>query len=268
MFGWFTKTRAPAHAHSATHPNTSGNAITGWAISSQGKSVTGASRAANQDCFSDWQESGLWVVADGLGGHAKGIVASRILCGAMKSIDTSQALGDVLADMKAAMLQVHGGLVLQAQLSQHPGMGTTAVALCIKDRHAGVVWVGDSRLYRYRAGQVEQITRDHSVVATMVASGQITAQEAALHPDRNVLSQAIGTNGQPSPDTRQFEVHAGDRFLLCSDGAYGVLSDAQLKECLERISVDAINRSVLSLARTEGSTDDMTVISVAVDDAN
>lgn len=183
-------------------------------ISSGKQTAIGARHTANEDAYGMDPDSGLWFVADGMGGHAAGEVASQIV---RETVLAEVAAGHPLSD---AICKAHDTVVELA--SEDPGkrgMGSTIIALQVDGAQADVAWVGDSRLYLWRNDALEQITRDHSYVEYLIAKGEITSGEADNHPERNVLVQTLGYD-EPTPGILQLELQSGDRLLLCSDGVY------------------------------------------------
>lgn len=173
-------------------------------------------------------EHGLWFVADGMGGHAAGDVASNLV---RKTVLEDVAAGQPLPD---AICNAHKIVVNAA--TEDPaqrGMGSTIVALQIDGARADVAWVGDSRLYLLRGGDLEQITRDHSYVEHLIAKGELSSAEADNHPERNVLVQTLGYD-EPSPSTMRLDLQPSDRLLLCSDGVYTEVLRETISEVLER----------------------------------
>jgi len=210
----------------------------------------GAVRKANEDSI-DWylspsQELALAVVADGMGGHAGGAKASQmaveifvatlaIPLASKKPIDHDR----LETALYTAADEAHEGICdAREEYPEYSKMGTTLVALWVQDTHAFLVHVGDSRCYRIRKTQqylsMEQLTRDDSVVQSMVEDGTISAQEAIVSPYRNMLTQAIGSDGRIIIHQSDVEITAGDLFLLCSDGLYNELSNTDVLKVLQQ----------------------------------
>jgi protein phosphatase len=223
----------------------------------------GRARSENQDAcgaFCDAAGSRLFVVADGMGGHRGGATASRICVQTLgRAFETSsQALGRRLKDGIA-----EASSAIRAAAEEDPGlgdMGTTAVALAV-GRHgeAWVAWVGDSRAYRLRAGAIERLTEDHSIVAELVRRSLIRPEEAASHPRRSELLRCVGSAAPLEIDLVQVDVADGDRFLLCTDGLWGQVGDAEIAAVA---GVDTPERAVarlVELANQRGGPDNITV---------
>lgn len=182
----------------------------------------GAKYDENEDTVGCDESLNLWLVADGMGGHAAGEVASRIA----KDTFIEQMQSGV--DAVQSTLNAHTAIAssAEAQQAQH-GMGSTLVAMQIADQHAHVVWVGDSRCYLWRDGALSVATHDHSYVQLLIDQGHITEEAARDHPKRNMVTQVLGL-GEPEPETRSVPLQTGDWLVLCSDGLNDELTDAEI----------------------------------------
>ncbi len=181
----------------------------------------------NEDSMGFDLELGVWLVADGMGGHAAGEVASQLA--ATSFIEHMRAFGNV----EAAALHAHQTILDKAQTqSAQLGMGTTLVAVQISQAQLNVVWVGDSRAYLWRREELTPLTTDHSYVQMLIESGDLTDATARGHPRRNMVTQVLGV-GEPQPQTRTFDLVVGDWLLLCSDGLNDELTDAQIAEAID-----------------------------------
>jgi protein phosphatase len=202
-------------------------------------------------------EAGLWLVADGMGGHAAGEVASRI---AVDTILERCGMGDAL---QTATLQAHAAIVAHAERNEaQKGMGTTSVALRVDDRRGEVVWVGDSRAYLLRDGRLTPLTRDHSFMQLMIDRQHLTEEQARNHPRRNVVTQVLGFN-EPQPDRVETILQDGDLVMLCSDGLYDELEDAQMLEIIQAGgSLAAQAGRLVDAACDHGGRDNISVILV------
>ncbi len=189
----------------------------------------GCVREHNEDSYLADPELGLWIVADGMGGHRCGEVASQI---AVDFIREEVGKGGLL---RAAVERAHEVVRLAAgQGLGHPGMGSTVVALKLDGPEYELSWVGDSRAYLWDEGVLVQLTRDHSLVQQLVDAGQLTEEEALLHPNRNVVTQALGASelDKVEVDEMRGTLHQGQQILLCSDGLTGEVSEAEIREIL------------------------------------
>lgn len=229
---------------------------------------TGRVRQANEDAF--LAVDGLFAVADGMGGHQAGEVASHLALECLQ--DQFSAAGtDVLV---RAVEEANRSLVSRSGADPSlAGMGTTLVAMALVDASGrdaiGVVNVGDSRLYLLSDGELAQITEDHSLVATMERQGRLTAAEAAVHPQRNILTRALGIDGSILVDSWEILPVNGDRYLLCSDGLFNEVDQSRIAATLRRLAdPNEACRELIRLANEGGGRDNITcvVVDIADDD--
>jgi serine/threonine protein phosphatase PrpC len=196
-------------------------------VSSAVASHTGLRRPGNEDAFCVRADLGLYVVADGMGGHAAGEVASKLAIEAIEEYMSAQPAPDapgaapipagerLTAALLLANRRLGDAMAADAALR---GMATTAAAVLIADGASTVAHVGDSRVYRWRGGRLQPLTQDHSWVGEQVRAGVLTDADARRHPWRNVVTRAIGGGPDPAVDVSTVDLQAGDRLLLCSDG--------------------------------------------------
>ncbi|MEN3303418.1 protein phosphatase 2C domain-containing protein [Pseudonocardia sp.] len=233
-------------------------------------SDVGRRRSANQDSATAGDR--LLAVADGMGGHAHGEVASALTIAALTTLDDRlpDDLGavDLLAELGAAVEDASNRLAAHAE--QDPdtlGMGTTVVALLFDGTHLGLAHVGDSRIYLLSGGRLRQITHDHTMVQQLVDEGQITPEEALTHPRRSVLMRALSTDHPPEPDLLLLEPEVGERYLLCSDGVTAVLPDHVVGEILASFpDPDEAVAQLIALSNEGGGPDNITCVVVDVVD--
>ena len=191
---------------------------------SAARTHVGRVRTINEDRTLDRADRAIWAVADGMGGHSAGDVAAEIAITALRRLAdgllpiTEMRVLTALQDANRAIL-AHG---------DGPVRGTTIVALAIIDDCAHLLWAGDSRIYRLRAGVAQQLTRDHSVVQELIDAGALDSAAARRHPHANVVTRALGAEGDVVIDRMTVDVAAGDRFILCSDGLSGSIGLADL----------------------------------------
>jgi len=228
------------------------------------QSDVGRARRDNQDAFGEFASAAgerLLVVADGMGGHLGGATASRICV---------ETLGEVLHDgdgapetrlargLALANTRIRAAAERQADLA---GMGTTAVALLFASpRTAWLGWVGDSRAYRARGGELETLSHDHSVVAEWVRAGILQPEEAEHHPRRNELLRALGASAEVEPDLRELDVRPHDRFLLCSDGLSSVVPAEEIRAVLAFEPPELAVKKLVAMANERGGPDNVTVL--------
>jgi serine/threonine protein phosphatase PrpC len=224
------------------------------------RSDVGLLREGNED--SAYAGPRLLAVADGMGGHAAGEVASALTIESMAELDSGQFGGDMLKALSAAVAAANTRL--QEKIIANPaveGMGTTLTALLWSNGNAAVCHIGDSRGYLLREGELYQITHDHTLVQSLVDEGRISADDVSTHPQRSLLLRALDGRSIADPDLSVHESLPGDRYLLCSDGLSGVVSDETLRDTLEAIEDPEIaTRQLIDLAIHGGGPDNITCI--------
>jgi len=225
----------------------------------------GRKRPSNEDAFGFSVEHGVYVVCDGMGGAAAGEIASSLAVGEMLRLLTERSAEVPLPQaVEQAIAAANQAIFSRAERNYRlSGMGTTLVGLVAEDRHVWVLNVGDSRCYRLRNSHIEQITLDHSLVEEMVRMGRMTPADALRSPLRNVITRALGTQAQVTPDLFELEAEPGDLFLLCSDGLTRELSDAQIETLLNaEASLDDQGARLVSAAKKAGGHDNITCLLV------
>lgn len=190
-------------------------------------------RTVNEDAFLDRSAEELWIVADGMGGHTDGALASQSIVKTLQTIGKPDELSDWINAIENGLLQVNQQLIAEAQSRETATtIGSTVVALVAWQNIAILMWVGDSRIYRLRNNKLKQLTQDHTQVEEMVQQGLIRAEEAEQHPSSNIITRAIGATHQLYVDIDHREIKPGDCFLLCSDGLNKELTDSQIEDIL------------------------------------
>ncbi len=247
---------------------------TGFALTDLGRK-----RASNEDAFFIDDELGLYVVADGMGGHAAGEIASReaidTLYGMVKrGLGQLRVLADPLRDqdaqaacrlMESAVQAATYFVYSIAEIDRDKsGMGTTISALLVLGDYAVTAQVGDSRIYRVDGATVEQLTEDHTLIAWQLKQGLITPQEAARSPHKNVITRAVGNREYVEVDTRCIRMAAGTRLLLCSDGLHGYLRDEDIPKIVPLGGAAAVRRFI-DMANERGGKDNITAVLVEID---
>jgi len=245
-----------------------------------GRTEVGCVRKHNEDNFLMEPGLGLYVVADGLGGHAAGEVASRIVVDKVGDFIAHTAERDrtwpveyeldLSYDgnrLKAALLLADQGILNDIQANpERESMGSTVVACLVNGDRATLVHVGDSRAYLLNPDGIRQVTRDHSWVAEQVANGILTPEEARHHPFRNVITQALGNGGDLDVAVQEIQIKELDRILLCSDGLSGMIQDNAIWEIVrEAPNVEAATEKLIAQAMENGGEDNITVVIVAFD---
>jgi protein phosphatase len=242
-------------------------------IKAAGLTDVGQRRGHNEDAFLVEPELGIYVVADGMGGHAAGEVASRIAVETMQECFASGPEGKRDADTVAQLLEeaVHqaNARILEA-VQEKPalrGMGTTLIAAFPVDGELLIAHVGDSRAYRVRGGQLQRDTSDHSWVAEQVEQGVLSRADAEKHPFRNIITRALGARDDVEPDLARIPMEAGDRILLCSDGLSTMISDEEiLRILLGAATAEEGCRSLVDEANRAGGHDNVTVVLLFVEE--
>lgn len=221
------------------------------------QSVAGQVRTHNEDALACRPELGLWALADGMGGHERGEVASAL---ALQGLIEALQQG---AELAAAVQAAHLAVVAAAQpAAGQAGMGSTLVAVRLDGDEFELAWVGDSRAYRIGAECIEQLSHDHSWVQAMVDAGQMSAEEARQHPRRNLILQCLGQGEQaPEAGLLRGRLAPDELLLLCSDGLTGELDDAAIQRCCaEAETLEAMVEQLLELANSHGGRDNISCI--------
>lgn len=235
-----------------------------------GRTDVGVVRSGNEDNYLLVPDKAIFIVADGMGGHAAGEVASEM---AVRII--AQQLGDprTLAETEAShrireAIREANAQIFDRTLTEHDkrGMGTTATALVLMGSRYLIGQVGDSRAYMLRDGEMLQLTKDHSYVQEQVDAGYLTQEDARTHPYSNVITRCVGANEDVIPDTYLGTLRAGDLFLLASDGLTGMIDDPRLQQLLESSrEPQDLSDALVTEANRVGGLDNITVILVRID---
>jgi len=233
---------------------------------SAARTDTGCVRQINEDALLDAPERGLWAVADGMGGHAVGDLASRMVIESLARVSASNDLPGVIADARTRLLDVNDQLRAEAARRMVSRIGSTVVLLAARDGACGYVWAGDSRIYLFRQGRLVQLTRDHSHVEELKARGQLTAEEALHHPAQHLITRAVGALDVLELDENTLALHDGDTFLLCSDGLSNEVSEAEIMNELAPGNCDMAAQRLLEIALARGGRDNISVVVAHVED--
>lgn len=228
-----------------------------------GRTDQGPVRDHNEDAFVLNGPAGIFAVADGMGGHSKGDFAS----GALKdALEQAPPLGDARAQLQDMVARVDAANALmraEAEATGASAVGSTLVALLVSGPHGLFGWIGDSRAYLMRDGQMHQTSRDHSVVQALVDRGQLAAEDAEKHPHAHVLTRAVGAAEKAEFEYAQTELFRGDRVLLCSDGLTRTLTEAQIADILRRDDApEAISSALVEAALVANAQDNVTAVVV------
>ncbi|KAB0504454.1 PP2C family protein-serine/threonine phosphatase [Pseudomonas lini] len=236
----------------------------GKTFKSASKSHVGMVRQVNEDACLDRPENGLWVVADGMGGHAAGDYVSSLIVDSLRSIAVGRSLDEYVAALKTDLLRVNAAVREETANRGVTMMGSTVVVLAARGLRGVCLWAGDSRLYRLRDGLLEGISRDHSYVQDLQDSGLLSEAEARVHPRANIVTRAIGVEAQLKLAIVDLLLMPGDSYLLCSDGLTKTVEDHEIREVLSHDEPGEITSSLVSLGLMRGAPDNITVIVVKV----
>jgi len=248
-------------------------------ITSCGITDVGLKRGHNEDNFLINEELNLFVVADGMGGHAGGEYASAICVNTVEEIVTTMELHgenpgegedpvEIARERLSYAIRLAGRRIFEKarEEPEFHGMGTTAVVLLVDGGNAYIAHVGDSRLYMWREGRCEQVTEDHSLVNEKLKAGLITAEEAKNHRMRNVITRSLGYQEDVEIDLQVRAVRRGDRFLLCSDGMSGYVGVEEVGHYLAELSPQEACRRLVELSCERGGEDNVTVLIARIEE--
>ena len=233
---------------------------------SYGITNVGKIREYNEDSLLQRSEAGMWAVADGMGGHHAGDVASQMIVNTLDKIHQGQPLDRFIDDIENRLILVNEKLIKKADESYIPiTIGSTVAIMVAYSRFCVYLWAGDSRLYRQRDGELRQLTTDHSQVQHYIELGLINPEEATKHPHRNIITRAVGATKKFFLDMDIQEMRRGDRYLLCSDGLTKHVVDAELADILYDGSTERICWELIELTLLRGASDNVTAIIIDID---
>jgi len=225
-------------------------------------SHVGMVRQINEDAFLEVAKAHLWVVADGMGGHAAGDYVSNLIVDTLRRIQPSQVLASYADALRASLQDVNRAVRGEATKRGVSVMGSTVVLLAARDDQAVCVWAGDSRLYRLRDGALQSLSRDHSYVQDLQDSGLISEAEARVHPRANIVTRAVGVEDDLDLAVVDLHIKPGDTYLLCSDGLNKTAEDHEIRDVLMHADPYQVVRSLVHLGLTRGAPDNITAIVV------
>ena len=233
---------------------------------SYGITNVGKIREYNEDSLLQRSEAGMWAVADGMGGHHAGDVASQMIVNTLDKVHEGQPLDRFIDDIENRLILVNEKLIKKADESYIPiTIGSTVAIMVAHSRFCVYLWAGDSRLYRQRDGELRQLTTDHSQVQHYIELGLINPEEATKHPHRNIITRAVGATKKFFLDMDIQEMRRGDRYLLCSDGLTKHVVDAELADILHEGSTERICWELIELTLLRGASDNVTAIIIDID---
>ncbi len=224
----------------------------------------GLVRKHNEDSFLDRPDIGLWAVADGMGGMTAGEVASQAIVAALGGIAGPLDAIALTAEIRDRVASVNRNLLELAE-ARGPGtvIGSTLAGLVVRCGHFACFWAGDSRVYRLRAGELDQLTRDHSLVQDMVDAGLLRPEDAERHPHANVVQRAVGVDDDLVLDWVHARIVPGDVFLICTDGLTRMVGPEELEQVLATGGIAQTAPALIDLALARGARDNVTVVLVA-----
>jgi serine/threonine protein phosphatase PrpC len=234
-----------------------------WSCSAE--SNVGMVRKINEDSILMNADAGLWAVADGMGGYEAGDVASNMIVSSLSEIKKHEYLYSFVDDVEDKLIDTNNRILEYSEI-MHDGrmLGSTIISLLIQGQVGVCVWVGDSRLYRIRNNELQQVSRDHSHVQELIDQGLITPEEAEHHPEGNIITRAVGTGSDLYVDISAFNIQLGDKYLLCSDGLYNAVSEYEILQCIidNDDDLDVTVNKLIQLALDYGAPDNVSVIFV------
>ena len=226
----------------------------------------GKVRRQNEDNYLAATRLGLWAVADGMGGHEAGDIASRVVVEELAAIAVPATASELLASCERHIVSANSRL---KKLGDERGalIGTTVAVLLIFDGHYAAVWSGDSRIYRVRQHRIEQISVDHTEVQELVSAGKLTAEEARVWPRRNVITRAIGVSDDPELEIKGGALEPGDIFVICSDGLTVHVEDQEILALASEHRPQQACDLLVALTLERGAIDNVTVVAMRFDPA-
>jgi serine/threonine protein phosphatase PrpC len=225
----------------------------------------GAVRTVNEDALLHRPDAGLWAVADGMGGHDAGEIASREVVDALSGLADRSRGALTINDIVSALQACNDELMDYAEREAGRRMGSTVVSLLLSGRSFACAWAGDSRLYRLRGGVLKQLTRDHSYVQELVDAGHIDAVQARNHPQANAITRAVGVMRHLELDVLTGLIEEGDLFMLCSDGLTKALDEQEIAQVLAPEPPEAAVDMLLRQSLGRGARDNVTLIAIQCD---
>lgn len=233
---------------------------------SAARTDVGLVRSNNEDAVLERPERRIWAVADGMGGHAFGELASQMTVDALDALPAAGSLPQAIAQAQDCLQAVNTALLAAASERQVPVIGTTLVLLLAWERAAACVWVGDSRIYLCRGGGLHQLTRDHNQFEELRASGQLSAADALALPGAGMITRALGAGPILQPDVAELQVSDGDLFLLCSDGLSNAVGARAMFDALTCGDCARAAELLVESALAAGGRDNISAVVVRADD--
>jgi len=228
---------------------------------SAARTDTGCVRKVNEDALMSNQENAHWTVADGMGGHNAGDVASQEICKAMEKLEQSDDFPAFIDNIELSLQSVNRMLVEMAE-KENGLIGSTVVGMAFNKEHVVSYWAGDSRAYRLRNSKLEPITTDHTVVQEMLEANQIRPEDVSSHPEKNIITRAVGSDYKLQLDFTIDKVAHNDVYIVCSDGVEKEVSDSELEDLMNQshASLDSCVNAIVDLVLERGARDNVSVV--------
>lgn len=234
-----------------------------WQWVSSGITHVGNVRKINEDAMLDLPRHGLWAVADGMGGHHSGDVASSSIINALSQIGEHDRPSKLVDEVEDRLIEVNRQLFDMSKADgQSRVIGSTVAIVLALPAHCLCVWAGDSRVYRLRDFQLEQLTIDHSEVEELIAEGSLDRSDAADYPDENVITRAVGGEEELALELKLFPMRNRDRYLICSDGLYKDVKFDEIREFLSDGSTASVCQRLLACALSRRCSDNVSIVTV------
>jgi serine/threonine protein phosphatase Stp1 len=231
---------------------------------SAARTASGPYRRNNEDGYVDRPALGLWAVADGMGGHDLGEVASGLIVSALEGLQDPGSASALLSAAQAALERIHRQLVAKAEeIGRGAVIGSTVVILVAQEDRFACLWAGDSRAYRWRAGGLTSVTHDHSFVQELADAGVLSREAARADPRANLVTRAVGVGARLELEMAHGRVAPGDMFVLCTDGLTGALDERAIASLISPLNVDASADRLMSAALARRPTDNVTFVLAA-----
>ena len=230
-----------------------------WLSSS--KTDVGCSRDINEDCIFDDSSLGLWAIADGMGGYEAGEIASKMVVDALSEVKNENSFALFIDSLEDNIIEVNKAIKEYSDvLCNHKTMGSTIVTLAIRGKLGACLWAGDSRLYRFRNNELQQLSRDHSHVEELIQQGFLNREDASSHPEANVITRAVGASEDVFVSINVFNTQIGDTYLLCSDGLYNSVCEGEIIDYLIDENIDKCSQNLLELSLQNEAKDNVSII--------
>lgn len=233
---------------------------------SASSSHVGLVRTLNEDSCLDRPESGLWAVADGMGGHTLGDFASHLVVDNLSNIEVASRIAKVVSKVRQRLQAVNQQLRDEAVVRDAGIIGSTVVVLIAGEFSCGYLWAGDSRLYLFRHGSLQQLTRDHTQLEERRLRGDLPPPDSADYPSRNIITRAVGAMDELDLDEKIMTVDDGDTFLLCSDGLSNEVTESEIRDALLTGNCRQAVETLIEIALKRGGRDNISAVVVRADD--